>query len=199
MISTCIYSKGAPILKKIEEFNADDRIDVGLLENNVHFLIGEINEINVNQCIKWIIYENLNKRESKVLTLYVNSPGGDLYQAFALVDIMRNSTHPIRTVGIGCIMSAAFLIFASGTKGERYIAANTGLMCHQYSDVSEGKHHDLKATMKEGENCNQRMMNILEEATNLTPAKVKSKLLNVSDVYLTAEEAIELNIADQLL
>jgi ATP-dependent Clp protease protease subunit len=186
-------------LKKIEEFNADDRINVGLLENNVHFLVGEINEVNVNECIKWIIYENLNEREDKILTLYINSPGGDLYQAFALVDIMRNSAHPIRTVGIGYIMSAAFLIFASGTKGERYIAANTGLMCHQYSDVSEGKHHDLKATMKEGENCNQRMLEILQEATELTVAKVRSKLLNASDVYLTAEEAIELNIADQLL
>jgi ATP-dependent Clp protease, protease subunit len=186
-------------LKKIEEFNADDRINVGLLENNVHFLVGEITEVNVNDCIKWIVYENLRDRTNKILTLYINSPGGDLYQALALIDIMRNSTHPIRTIGIGCIMSAAFLIFTSGTKGERYIAANTGLMCHQYSDVSEGKHHDLKATMKEGENCNQRMLEILQEATELTVAKVRSKLLNASDVYLTAEEAIELNIADQLL
>lgn len=186
-------------MKKIEEFNADDRINVGLLENNIHFLVGEITEVNVNECIKWIVYENLRNGSDKILTLYINSPGGDLYQALALIDIMRNSTHPIRTIGIGCIMSAAFLIFTSGTKGERYIAANTGLMCHQYSDISEGKHHDLKASMKEGENCNQRMSEILQAATDLSAAKVRAKLLKSSDVYFTAEEAIELNIADQLL
>ena len=96
-------------------------------------------------------------------------------------------------------MSAAFLIFAAGDKGERYIAPNTGIMCHQYSDSSEGKHHDLKATMKEGENCNQRMLDILKEATGLTAARVKTKLLNATDVYLTAQETVDLGIADQLL
>ena len=186
-------------MRKIEDFNASDRISVGLLESNIHFLVGEINEVSINECIRWIIYENLNQKENKVLTLYINSPGGEIYQAFALIDVMRTSIHPIRTVGIGCIMSAAFLIFAAGTRGERYIAPNTGIMCHQHSDVTEGKHHDLKATMKEGENCNQRMLEILKEATNLSSARVRSKLLNASDVYLTAEEAIELNIADQLL
>ena len=186
-------------MKKIEEFNAGDRISVSLLENNIHYLVGMIDEVSVTECIRWIIYENLNQKDSKVLTLYINSPGGDLYQAFALIDMMRNSAHPIRTVGIGHVMSAAFLVFASGTRGERYIAQNTGIMCHQYSDATEGKHHDLKATMKEGENCNQRMLEILKEATDLTAAKVRAKLLNASDVYLTAEEAIELNIADQLL
>lgn len=186
-------------MKKIEDFNASDRISVGLLESNIHFLVGQIDEVSVNECIRWIIYENLDQKENKVLTLYINSFGGDLYQAFALIDVMRTSVHPIRTVGIGCIMSSAFLIFTSGSKGERYIAQNTGIMIHQYSDVAEGKHHDLKATMKEGENCNQRMLEILKDATDLSVAKIKSKLLNASDVYLTAEEAIELNIADQLL
>ena len=180
-------------------FNASERIEVALLDSSFCFLTGEINEETVAPVIKWIVYENLNTKQSKVLTLYINSTGGDLYQAFALIDIMRNSQHPIRTVGIGSVMSAAFLIFASGTQGERYAAKNTSFMCHQYSDATEGKHHDLKATMKEGEYCNQKMVNILKEATGMPVAKIKSKLLPPSDVYLSANEVVDFNVADQLL
>ena len=141
----------------------------------------------------------MDQRQVKTLTLYINSEGGDLYQAFALIDIMRTSVHPIRTFGMGNVMSAAFLIFASGEPGQRYLAANTGLMCHQYSDDHTGKHHDIRAQMKEGENCNTRMLNILKTATQLPASKVKAKLLPASDVYLTAEEAIDLGVADHLL
>jgi ATP-dependent Clp protease protease subunit len=187
------------ILKKIDEFNAGDRIGVKLLDNSVHFLTGEITEENVNECIKWIVYENLDTKE-KILTLYVNSTGGDLYQAFALIDIMQSSKHHVRTIAIGSVMSAAFLIFTSGTKGERYIAANTGIMCHQFAGGGgDAKFHDLKAEMKENELLNQKMVNILKEATGLTPSRIKSKLLPASDVYMSAQEALDLGIADQLL
>jgi ATP-dependent Clp protease protease subunit len=187
------------ILKKIDEFNAADRIGVKLLENSVFVLSGEITEENINECVKWIIFENLDSKE-KILTLYVNSTGGDLYQAFALIDIMQSSKHSVRTIGIGSIMSAAFLIFTSGTKGERYIAANTGIMCHQFAGGGgDVKFHDLKAEMKENELLNQKMVNILKEATGLTPSRIKSKLLPASDVYMTAQEALDLGIADQLL
>lgn len=98
-------------MKKLEDFTADERINVKLLDNHVHFLVGEIDEDNVNDCIRWITYENLDLKE-KTLTLYINSTGGDLYQAFALIDMMRSSNHPIRVFGIGAVMSAAFLIFA---------------------------------------------------------------------------------------
>ena len=185
-------------MKKIDEFNASDRIGVKLLDNSVHFLTGEITDENVNECIKWIVYENLDAKE-KVLTLYVNSSGGDLYQAFALIDIMRSSKHVVRTVGIGNIMSAAFLIFASGDQGERHIAANTGIMCHQFSGGTDAKFHDLKAEMKENELLNKKMVDILKNATGLAPSRIKTKLLPASDVYLTAQEAIDLGIADHLL
>ena len=185
-------------MKKIDEFNADDRISVKLLDNSVHFLTGEIGDENVNDCIKWLVYENLDSKE-KILTLYINSTGGDLYAAFALIDIMQTSSHPVRTIAVGAAMSAAFLILASGSNGERYVGTNTALMCHQFSDATEGKYHDIKATMKDNELTNQKMVDILKEATGLTPGVIKRKLLPPSDVYLTAEEAIELGVADHIL
>jgi ATP-dependent Clp endopeptidase proteolytic subunit ClpP len=185
-------------MKKFDEFTAIDKIDIRLLENSIHFLTGEITEENISNCIKWLVYENLDTKQ-KVLTLYINSTGGDLYPAFALIDMMNTSVHAVRTIAVGSIMSAAFLIFATGTNGERYVSKNAGIMCHQHSDGTEGKYHDIKATMKENELINQKMINVLKQATGLTPGVIKKKLLSPSDVYLTANEAVELGIADHIL
>lgn len=177
---------------------AEDRIDNLLLDSHMFFLHGEIEEANIDRCIKWIQYENIDQKD-KILTLYVNTHGGDLYQALALIDIMRTSVHPIRTIGLGNIMSGGFLIFVCGTKGERYIAPNAGIMCHQLSDDITDKYHDIKSAVKEVENCNARMIKILREATGLTALKIQAKLLPASDVYLTAKELIQLKAADYIL
>lgn len=186
-------------VKKIDEFNAVDRIDLRLLENSVYYLTGEISEDSITPVIRWIMYENLEVRDGKNLTLYINSTGGDLYQAFALIDVIKQSRHTISTVALGACMSAAFLIFAAGSKGQRFASKNTSFMCHQFSESMDNKYHDLKATMKENDTCNQRMIDILKDATGLTPSKIKAKLLPASDVYLTSEETINLGIADKLM
>ena len=185
-------------MRKLDEFNASDKINLKLLDSSIHFLNGEIDEDSVIECIKWITYENLDSKD-KILTVYINSTGGSLYDAFALIDIMKNSKFPVRTIAMGACMSAAFLIFASGTKGERYAAKNASLMCHQFTESMDNKYHDLKATMRENDLCNQRMIDILREATGLSAARIKSKLLPASDVYLTADEAVDLGVADRLL
>lgn len=186
--------------KKNDEYlSSDERIEKRLLDNSIHFLTGEIEEENISECIKWIVFENIEKRQDKVLTLYINSPGGDLYQAFALIDVMKHSSIPIRTIGIGSIMSAAFLIFASGTKGSRYIAPNTGIMCHQFSEGADSKYHDLKAQIREADLCNDRMLKILMAVTGKNSSVVKKTLLNPTDVYLTAHEAVNVGIADHIL
>jgi ATP-dependent Clp protease protease subunit len=185
-------------MKKIDEFNAEDRIDLRLLENSTFYLNGDIDEDSVGAAIKWILYENL-QGEGRVLTLYINSTGGDLYQAFALIDVMRNSPHIIRTIGVGAVMSAAFLIFACGDKKHRYASSNTSFMCHQFSSSTDAKYHDLKAEMKETELLNEKMINILVETTGLIKSRVKAKLLPASDVYLTAEEVLDFCIADHII
>ncbi len=186
-------------VKKLEDFIAEDRIDLKLLENNTHFLNGEIDEDSVGAAVKWLIYENLDTSKEKILTLYINTTGGDLYQTFGLIDVMKASPHVIRTIGIGAVMSAGFLIFASGDNGQRYAAKNTSFMCHQFSSGVEAKYHDIKAEMKENESLNNKMVAILKDATGLAPSVIKKKLLPASDVYLTAEEVVEIGIADHIL
>tara|TARA_B100000902_G_scaffold115594_1_gene116479 strand:- start:2530 stop:3096 length:567 start_codon:yes stop_codon:yes gene_type:complete len=185
---------------KYENYTAQDTIDRNLLDNDIHYLNGEIDSDNISNTIKWIISANLSKKPKRTLQLYINTYGGDLYESFALIDIMRQSYHPISTIGIGAVMSAGFLIFASGKLGERYIGKNAGIMNHQHSDSLDAKMHDLKTQMKENQNCEMRCLQILREATGLTIQEVRNKFIkNPSDQYYTAKQLVELNVADHIL
>lgn len=191
-------------MKKENEFNdltPTDKVDNELLKRHIHFLTGEIEEESIGNAIKWIVYEHLDHEinPNKILTLYINSDGGYLADAFALIDVMQQSRFTIQTIGLGTIASAAFLIFASGTKGHRYIAKNTSIMSHQFSDSYEGKYHDIKAQMKENELTNDRMLKLFQQVSGLDTKQIKSKLLPPGDAWLTSEELIQYGIADHYL
>ena len=186
-------------MKKYDQYSVEDRIDVSLFDNDIHYLNGELSEENISKCIKWILAANLQKKPKRTLKLYINTVGGDLYETFGLIDVMRDSYHHISTIGIGAVMSAGVLIFASGKHGERYIGKNAGVMNHQHSDSIEAKMHDMKAQMKENNNCEQRCMQILRDATGYSLADVRKKFNNPSDQYLTAKQLVELKIADHIL
>jgi ATP-dependent Clp protease protease subunit len=188
--------------KRIDDsvIDAEDIIGLGLLKNHTHMITGDIDDDNIDKAIRWLLYENItDEGTGKVVTLYINSTGGSLTDAFALIDVMKNSSFVIRTIGIGNVMSSAFMIFASGDKGHRYISKNTSSMCHQFTDSMDSKYHDIRAAMKETESLNERMINVLMENTGLVRSKIKSKLLGPSDIYLTAEEMIEYGVADHIL
>jgi len=186
-------------IQKHEGLDADGIIGLGLLKNHTFVLNGDITEDTIADAIRWLIYENTSDEE-KELTLYINSSGGSLNDAFALIDLMLNSKHIIKTSGLGNVMSSAFLVFAAGTKNYRYIAKNASIISHQYSDeMGESKHHDIKSFTKECDNTNERMVNLLKICTDLNGSTIKRKLLPASDVWLKAGELIELGIADHIL
>lgn len=192
--------RGAIVPKKLDEFNAQDQQGLKFQDAGVHFLVGEIDEENINEVVKWLTYENINPKSDRVLTLYVNSQGGDLYEALGLIDMMRNSQVPVRTIGYGSVMSAGFLIVAAGYPGERYVTRNCGIMCHQFSMSEEvGKYHDIKATRKEIDRLNKAMITVLKESTDLDEKTIKTKLLPAHDVYMTAEEMLNYGAADHIL
>ena len=188
--------------RKIDDsvIDAEDIINLGLLKEHTHMITGDINDETVDKAIRWLLYENAtNDNPSKMLTLYINSTGGSLTDAFALIDIIKSSKFVVRTIGIGNVMSSAFLIFSAGDKGHRYVSKNTSGMCHQFTDSMDSKYHDIKSAMKESESLNERMIRVLVETTGLPRAKVRTKLLGPSDVYLSAEEMVEFGVADHIL
>lgn len=184
-------------MKTDDVISVEEKIDYGLLDISTNFLIGDIDEENASKIIRWIIYENINNKNTP-LTLYINSDGGSLQDAFAVIEVMKKSKREIRTIGIGSVASAAFLIFAAGTKGMRLMAETTSVMSHQFAGDITGKYHEQKAMVKEIEMCNQRMVNLLKECTDLDARTIKSKLLPPSDVWFKVDELITLGVVDAI-
>ena len=151
--------------------------------------------------IRWIIEMNLlpQSQRPKELQLIINSPGGSVHAAFALIDTMKGSKIPIKTVGLGLIASCGILTFMAGTKGRRVVTPNTSILSHQYSWGSRGKEHELFATMREFELSSERMLEHYKKCTGLTEKKIREVLLPAEDKWLSAEEAKKYGIADKIV
>ncbi len=170
-----------------------------LQDAGMYVFMGEVAEDTIKPIIEWILVENhVAKKKKKELLLMICSDGGSMENAFALIDVMKSSSIPVKTVGLGSIASCGLLIFLAGTKGRRVLTPNTSILSHQYSWGSDGKHHELWAVTKEFGLAHQRMVQHYQESTGLDEETIKTKLLPANDVYLSAEEALALGICDYI-
>lgn len=170
-----------------------------LADAGMMLLMGPINEDSIRPVIEWILHENFcRKKKNKELLLMICSEGGNLEDAFALIDVMRTSRIPIKTVGLGVIASAALMIFIAGASGRRVLTPNTSILSHQFSAGHAGKAHELFATVKEFELTQKRMLALYQECTGLDEKKIREVLLPAQDVYLSAEEALTQRICDHV-
>ena len=164
-----------------------------------HVFMSEVNPETIKPLIDWIISENFNReKKKKELTLGICSPGGDLNACFALIDIMKGSKIPIRTIGMGMIASCGLLMFISGTKGRRVLTPNTSILSHQYSWGSFGKEHELFAAVKEFDLTTQRMITHYKKCTGLSEKDIRKYLLPPEDMWLSAKEAKKLGLCDSI-
>lgn len=170
-----------------------------LADQGMWVLMGPINTDSIKPTIEWILHENfVRKRKSKELLLAICSEGGSLEDAFALIDVMRTSRIPIKTVGLGVVASAALMIFIAGAKGRRILTPNTSVLSHQFFAGHSGKAHELFATMKEFELAQARMVHLYRDCTGLEESKIRQVLLPAQDVYLSANEAVKFKICDHV-
>ena len=170
-----------------------------LADAGMYVFMGEVDNENLKPIIEWILHENhVVKKKKKELLLMVCSEGGDMGAAFALIDVMHSSIIPIKTVGLGVIASAGLLIFIAGHKGRRVLTPNTSILSHQFSWSSEGKAHELFATMREFELTQARMLAHYETCTGLDSEQIRKHLLPPQDIWLSAEEALALGICDDI-
>ena len=167
-------------------------------ECGIFLLMDEISDSTCKDVISFIISKNLVKPYPKYLQLIINSGGGDLQTAFAVIDTMKGSAIPVHTVGLGCVASAAVLIFIAGEKGKRVLTPNTSILSHQYSWGTYGKEHELFSTVKEYELTTKRMLNHYRKCTGLTEKKIREHLLPPQDVWLSAQQAKKLGLCDSI-
>ena len=176
-----------------------DSSSQALNDHGIYVLMDDIDAESIKPVVEWILHENhVKKKKHKELLLMICSDGGSIAEAFALIDVMKSSKIPVKTVGLGSIASCGLLIFLSGTKGRRILTPNTSILSHQFSWGSQGKAHELFATVKEFELTHQRMVDHYRNCTGLDDDTIRKVLLPPQDVYLSAEEAREYNICDSI-
>jgi ATP-dependent Clp protease protease subunit len=170
-----------------------------LNDHGIYVLMDDINHESVRPVVEWILHENhVRKKKCKELLLMICSNGGDLEQAFALIDVIKSSKIPIKTVGLGSISSCGLLIFLAGAQGRRVLTPNTSILSHQFSWNSEGKAHELFATVKEFQLTELRMIEHYRSCTGLDDDTIKKVLLPPQDIYLSAQEALDYHICDHV-
>jgi ATP-dependent Clp protease protease subunit len=167
-------------------------------DSGIYLFMDAVNETSCKDLINFIFTKNLSNPKLKHLQIVINSGGGDLSSAFAVIDVINGSAIPIYTIGIGCVASAAFAIFITGEKGYRTLTPNTSIMSHQYTWGTYGKEHELFATVKEYELTTQRMISHYKRCTGLTEKKIRQYLLPAQDCWLSAKEAKKLGICDKI-
>lgn len=165
-------------------------------KHSFFLLMEDISVASVKSAVEWILEANFAEQRPEMLNLIVTSPGGDLNAAFALIDVMRGSAIPVRTIGLGQIASAGLMIFIAGAKGQRILTPNTSILSHQYTWGAIGKEHELFATVKEFDLTTKKMVQHYKKCTGLNEKKIREVLLPPHDVWLSSDEAKTLGLCD---
>ena len=180
-------------------------------------LYGEVTEENAAETTySFLALKEMGKKEELVdpedpesgysttyepLEFIISTWGGSAADMFSIYDIMRTVREDceISTLGLGKVMSAGVLLLAAGTKGKRKIGKNCRVMLHGVTSGQHGNISDLENEMAEAKWTQGRLIDCLLEETNMTKKKIKNILEKRQNVYFTAEEAIELGIADEIV
>lgn len=157
-----------------------------------------MNELSVSNVIQGIF--SYAKRDStKPIYLIISSYGGAVDEMFGLFDIIKYVKCPIHTIGLSKVMSAGVLILASGNKGNRKLGKNCRIMLHPISGGQFGNVFEQDAGVIEMKRMQTQMIKLLAEECNQKPKTFKEILDKGHEQYLTAEEALNLGIADELI
>lgn len=132
------------------------------------------------------------------IDFYISTHGGSATDMFAVYDTMRQIREecPIRTFGMGKVMSAGVLLLAAGTRGERRIGANCRVMIHGVISGQQGYLADVENEFEEAKWTQELYIKALAKETDMTVKYLRKLLQRKTNVYLSAKDAVELGIAD---
>jgi ATP-dependent Clp protease protease subunit len=168
-----------------------------LLRDRIIFLGDEINQHTANLVVAQMLFLE-NEDNNKDITLYLNSPGGSVYDALGIYDTMKYVKPDIQTVGIGVQASAAAILLSSGTKGKRLLLPNATVMIHQPSSASErAKITDLEIGLKEGLRIKRLINEIMSKNTGQPVSRIDKDMER--DYWMTAEEAKKYGLVDKVI
>jgi len=192
-IATLIMPKDDE-MRLIGLFGEVEETKVSLLVASLIDLVDTTTEVPINP-------DDPNSETEEVLEpieFIISTPGGNADDMFALYDMMRivKDKCDIITFGLGKVMSAGVLLLAAGTKGQRKIGKNCRVMIHSVIAGNAGSYHNLENEMEEIRHTQDSYLRALADETKMTYTQLRKMIDKKVNVYLSAEEAVKMGIAD---
>ena len=183
----------------IEETNKGERaydIYSRLLKDRIIFLGEDVNSHTANLVVAQLLFL-AHEDPKKDIKLYINSPGGSVYDGLAIIDTMNFIEPDVQTIGIGLQASMGAMLLSCGAKGKRFVLPNSRIMIHQPSSGTEGKITDQEIALKEGIFLKKRLAEIFAKNTGKDIKQVEKDMDR--DNWMSAEEAKIYGIVDEIV
>lgn len=167
-----------------------------LLKDRIIFLGSDVNEATANLIVAQFLFLQAQD-DKRDIFLYINSPGGSVYDALAIYDTIQFVTNDVQTVGIGVQASAAAFLLSSGTKGKRFLLPHSSVMIHQPSSGTQGKVTDQEIDLRESLRIKRLLEEIMAKNTGQKVGQIHEDMER--DKWLTADEAKKYGIVDEII
>lgn len=167
-----------------------------LLKERIIFLGDRVDEHTASIVVAQMLFLEAEDPKKDIM-LYINSPGGSVYDGLAIYDTMMHLKCDVATVGIGMQASMGAFLLSSGTKGKRSILPHATVMIHQPSSGAQGKITDIEIDLKEGLRLKKLLNEILAKNTGKTIAQIEKD--SDRDYWMSADEAKKYGIVDNIL
>jgi ATP-dependent Clp protease protease subunit len=167
-----------------------------LLKERIIFLGGMVDEHTASIVVAQMLFLEAEDPKKDIM-LYINSPGGSVYDGLAIYDTMMHLKCDVATVGIGMQASMGAFLLSSGTKGKRSILPHATVMIHQPSSGAQGKITDIEIDLKEGLRLKKMLNEILAKNTGKTIDQIEKD--SDRDYWMSADEAKKYGIVDSVL
>ena len=167
-----------------------------LLNDRIVFLGEEINSVTANLVIAQLLHLESQDAE-KDISIYINSPGGEVTAGLAILDTMNFIKPDVSTICVGMAASMAAVLLACGAKGKRFCLPNSMVMIHQPSGGAQGQQTEIEIAAEEIKSIRKNLNQILADATGQPFDKVKQD--TECDHYLRATDALEYGLVDRII
>jgi len=167
-----------------------------LLKNRIVFIGTPITDQVANLIVAQLLYLNQEDREAPI-SMYINTPGGQVYAGLAIYDTIQMIPNPINTFSVGVTASFGTVLLAAGTKGHRYALPNATIHLHQPHGGSQGQVTDIEIQAKEFLRLRNNLNKILAHHTN-QPLEVIERDTE-RDFWMSAPAAVEYGLIDEVL
>ena len=195
--------KAKPVIEELvpsaEDKNIYREIEYALnIGDSLIYLTGELEDFAsfdfISRCRT--ILANREDGNDSPINVIINSPGGSMYEMFAIIDYMKSLSVPVNTICRGRAFSAAAMILVCGT-GTRFASPNSTIMLHEGSAFNIGKNSDVQASAKHISQMELAANTLLDNVSNKDTNWWKDNTR--TDMYLTPSEAMELKLIDKII